>query len=392
VNDPGDGDDEGADEIVTLRAENVALRAEIAALRKTGEARAAEARDDRETSIRQAVAREEDRRQRDLAALTAQLDALIRSSSEVRYRLNADWSELVQLSGGGFIADTTKGSTGWLDDYIPAEHRDIVRAEIRRAIEARDTYHIEHKVNRVDGSVGWALSRAVPIFDAEGEIQGWMGAASDITERKAAQEMQSLLNEELAHRMKNLFSMVQVIASQTMRQALSLEEARTAIAARIHALARAQDVLTQENFASAADMGSVLTVALKPYPEARERIAMEGPPVRLDAPQALGLSLAVHELVTNAAKYGALSNADGRVAIFWDLREARLVFTWQETGGPPVEKPARRGFGTKLIEDVVAAYFSGDGHMEFRPAGVEFTLTGEPGMHREPGRAGSPLD
>jgi len=115
------------------------------------------------------------------------LDALIRSSSEVRYRLNADWSELRQLVGGDFIPDTTTADRDWIDAYIPAEDRDAVRAELARAIRTKTTYLLEHRVNRVDGTVGWALSRAVPVLDDTGEIAEWFGLASDITERKQAE-------------------------------------------------------------------------------------------------------------------------------------------------------------------------------------------------------------
>lgn len=114
------------------------------------------------------------------------LDALIRSSSEVRFHISADWSQLHELNGGNFIPDTQTTNSSWLDDYIPAHARDMVRAEIARAI-ATGTYHIEHPVNRVDGTIGWAHVRAVPLFDADGTVTSWLGAASDISARKEAE-------------------------------------------------------------------------------------------------------------------------------------------------------------------------------------------------------------
>lgn len=132
------------------------------------------------------------------------LDALVRSSSEVRYSINADWSDLRQLAGGGFIPDTSSSNIHWLEEYIPAQDRELVRAEIARAIRTKTDYVIEHRVNRVDGSVGWAFSRAVPLFDAAGDITGWLGAASDITERKRAQaaleRLNATLEEQVAER------------------------------------------------------------------------------------------------------------------------------------------------------------------------------------------------
>ncbi len=132
------------------------------------------------------------------------LDALVRASSEVRYSISADWSELQQLAGGGFIPDTLSANTRWLQEYIPVEDQELVRAEIARAIRTKTDYVIEHRVNQVDGGIGWAFSRAVPLFDAAGNITGWLGAASDITERKRAQaaleRLNATLEEQVAER------------------------------------------------------------------------------------------------------------------------------------------------------------------------------------------------
>jgi PAS domain S-box-containing protein len=136
----------------------------------------------------------------DLTLNERALDALIRSSTEVRYRISADWSELHQLKGGAFIHDTKVSNLHWLDSYIPPEDRDAVRAEIARATRTKSTYLIEHRVNRVDGSIGWALSRAVPMLDDMGEIREWFGAASDITERKIAEEALREIHENLEER------------------------------------------------------------------------------------------------------------------------------------------------------------------------------------------------
>ncbi|MCK2053627.1 PAS domain-containing protein [Methylobacterium sp. 37f] len=142
------------------------------------------------------------RRQTELALQRSEqtLDALIRSSSEVRYRINADWTELDQLAGGNFIPDTSSANRNWLDEYIPAADREAVRAEIARAIRTQSTYSIEHRVNQVDGTIGWAFSRAVPLLDAEGNITEWYGAASDITARRRAEIALRELNDTLEAR------------------------------------------------------------------------------------------------------------------------------------------------------------------------------------------------
>ena len=114
------------------------------------------------------------------------LQALIQTSSEVRFRVSADWGSLHQLAGGEFIADSTDDNPGWLESYIPPEDREAVRAEIARAISTKTTYLIEHRVNRLDGGIGWAFSRAVPLLDEAGNVTEWLGSASDITEHKRA--------------------------------------------------------------------------------------------------------------------------------------------------------------------------------------------------------------
>lgn len=313
---------------------------------------------------------------RDLDKLAARLDALIRSSSEVRYQINADWTELAQLQGGGFIPDTADVNRNWLEEYIPAEHRDLVRAEIARAIAAKDTYHIEHKVNRVDGTVGWALSRAVPLFDDHGEIDSWMGAASDITVRKNSEEALRILNLEMAHRMKNTLAMVQSIVTQTLRSAMSLDEGQAAITARLQALAGAQDILLQTKFTE-ADIRDIVDEAIRPHRSDPSRLHISGPRHQLTPQQSFGLSLAIHELATNAVKYGALSNDGGMIEMKWEREGDSFVFEWIESGGPEVSMPASRGFGSRLIEKILGSYFRGEGTIDFKPAGVHFRLVGD---------------
>ncbi|SFV12451.1 PAS domain S-box-containing protein [Methylobacterium sp. 174MFSha1.1] len=125
------------------------------------------------------------------------LDALVRSSSEVRYRISADWSRLYQLSGGNFLADTTSASSDWIESYIPPQDRGALRAEIERAIRTKTSYSLEHRVYLADGSVGWASSRAVPVLDEEGRITEWYGAATDISERKEAEAASRDLTQSL---------------------------------------------------------------------------------------------------------------------------------------------------------------------------------------------------
>ncbi|MBB3949955.1 GAF domain-containing protein [Aureimonas jatrophae] len=191
--------------------------------------------------------------------------------------------------------------------------------------------------------------------------------------RIQAEQQQRTLNQELAHRMKNSLAMVQAISSQTLRQATSVETARHAIESRLGALTRAQDILTRTSWEE-ADAADVVAAAIGPHQGEENRISLHGARFRLTSQQALGLSLAIHELATNAVKYGALSNETGRVSVSWGAEDGAFAFRWVETGGPPVVAPDRRGFGSKLLERVVAANFDGTGRLDFAPSGLCFEL------------------
>ncbi|AWB23738.1 histidine kinase [Methylobacterium currus] len=197
-----------------------------------------------------------------------------------------------------------------------------------------------------------------------------------LAEARAAEARRRDLAHEMAHRMKNLLSMVQAVATQTLRQATSMEEGRLAISHRLTALARAQDILLQADF-KAADVCEVVAATIAPHQTSDRRIRLNGPGTLLTSQQALGLSLAVHELATNAAKYGALSNDDGTVDVAWTDEDNAFVFDWTERGGPAVVAPDRRGFGSKLIERIVASYFNGEGRIDFAPEGIRFRLVGK---------------
>jgi two-component sensor histidine kinase len=199
-----------------------------------------------------------------------------------------------------------------------------------------------------------------------------VGATVDITERKRAELHLRLLVNELNHRVKNSLATIQAIAAQTFHAARSLPQAQEAFSARIVALAEAHDLLTRENW-EGADLLDLLG-RLEDLHGGPGRFTTEGGSVRLSPRMALSLSMALHELATNAVKYGALSSLEGHVRIGWTVvtggTHPRLGLTWTEVGGPPVSPPTRRGFGSRLIERGLAAELSGEAHIEFRPDGV----------------------
>lgn len=222
----------------------------------------------------------------------------------------------------------------------------------------------------------WFDVRAIRIGDpAERQIAIFF---NDVTARRRLEEQRVELTHEMAHRMKNILAMVQSIATQTFRTASSMDEARDTVSGRIAALARAQDILTASHW-QAAPILDVLQAALAPHQDAgAERFTFRGPAVKLTSEQGLGLSLALHELATNAAKYGALSADSGHVTIGWTCDNGgRFQLTWQEAGGPAVAPRMRQGFGSRLVERLVASYFSGTAELLFEPEGVKFVLTGQ---------------
>jgi two-component sensor histidine kinase len=177
---------------------------------------------------------------------------------------------------------------------------------------------------------------------------------------------------------KNTLATVQSVAMQTLRYAATTEQARDDFEARLIALSRAHDVLTRENW-DGANLREIVAQVVEPYRrEEQNRFVSKGPSVWLLPRMALSLAMALQELATNAVKYGALSNDTGRVEIVWSLKSRpdgpRLHLRWRETGGPPVEAPRRRGFGSRLIERTLAHDLEGDVSLDFAPGGLVCTV------------------
>ena len=218
--------------------------------------------------------------------------------------------------------------------------------------------------------------RVTPMLNLDGQTDRILVVSRDITYLKRIEEEREQVMTEVSHRLKNAFGMVQSVVNQTLRQAGSLDEGRTVLSGRIRALAAAQDILTQ-SITSEMQINAVVDAALLPHRTGDARFEIDGPVITISGRQSLGLSLALHELATNATKYGALSGDTGRVIIGWHLGAGgAFQFDWQETGGPQVTTPARTGFGSVLIEKIVAPYFDGAATLEFHPDGVHFRLAG----------------
>ena len=274
----------------------------------------------------------------------------------------------------GFAEGERPGVAAMRARYYPGEEERIRTAAAEALARGERHFEVEYRYLWPDGSVRWLLTRAEIRLAEDGSPSGAVGVILDVTDAKHAQEQQNLLIHELNHRVKNTLATVQSIAAQTLRNAASPSAAREGIEGRLMALARAHDVLTRENW-EGAELREVVATVVEPYSgRGQDRLRIEGPPVRMTPRMALALAMALQELATNAVKYGALSNQTGRIRIAWGPpsgdAERRLVLSWEESGGPPVAAPTRRGFGTRLIERSLAQDLGAEVAVDYAPGGL----------------------
>ena len=307
-------------------------------------------------------------------ATNQRLAALVSATADIIYDMSPDWREMRALRGRGFLSDTDAPSVAWVDEYLFPEDQPHVLEAVDNAVKNRRTFQLEHRVRRADGSAGWTFSRAVPLFDADGNITSRFGAASDVTARREAEEHLRLIINELNHRVKNTLAMVQAMAAQTFRGEDDYATALQKFTARIKAIAHATDLMTGHRWVDASVQAIVDSIVGAHCRDAPHRCDLGGPPVKLDPKTGISLSMALHELTTNAIKHGAWSNGTGKVAITWDLEGsgpgALFRLEWRESGGPPVSAPERRGFGSRLIERGLAAEMGGEARLRFEPTGL----------------------
>jgi two-component sensor histidine kinase len=276
----------------------------------------------------------------------------------------------VRLSGRvealtGLPPGTTASSYRDKLKSVHPDDRARFEAAIARALQ-NGVYEAEYRHVRADRAVVWLYDKGLVHRDDAGQPLELIGVSMDVTARKAAEERQKLLAAELDHRAKNMLALV--VALVRMTRAASIPEFVKAVQGRIRALARAHALLSESRWAG-ADLRRLVEEELAPF-RAREegRVRMSGPTVTLAPPAAQALAMALHELATNAVKYGALSAPAGRVGVAWTLEPQRLVLRWSETDGPPASPPVRRGIGTAVIEKSITYQLNG---------AVEFTWDSE---------------
>ncbi|AWB24016.1 histidine kinase [Methylobacterium currus] len=323
---------------------------------------------------RLATAEELNARLRASEAFTARLLAASRDSIQV---LALDGTVQWLSEGGRAAADQPDDpviGTAWAASW--PDPGDRIAAEVALAA-ARSGRTGRFRAPSGSQDPRWWDVVVSAIQGPDGTPERLLAVARDVTEAHRAEEQQALLMQEMAHRVKNTLALVQAVAAQTLRSASTLDAAMEAFNGRLMALSDAHDVLIRGAWA-AADLAAVVEGAMAPHLDREAgRFAAAGPRVSLGPRSVLTLSLMLHELATNAAKYGALSSPTGRVAVTWELAgsaEILLRLRWQESGGPPVAPPTRGGFGSRLIERSLVHSFGGRVSLRFPPEGAVMEL------------------
>lgn len=307
----------------------------------------------------------------------ARLAAIVESSDDAIVSKRLDGAVTSWNRGAeeifGYAAEEMVGQhiTKIIPPDLHAEEVDIL-ARLSRGERIR--HYETRRIAKQGESIDVSLTVS-PIRDSQGKVIGASKVARDITDRKRAEEIRNLLINELNHRVKNTLATVEAIARQTLRYASDTSNFVTSFSGRIKALAKAHSQLTAEQF-ERADIAELVRDQLTLGDDADRQISLSGPTVHLEGQTALHLSLVLHELGTNARKYGALAVADGEVSVTWavESRGTRtLTIDWRETGGPVVTAPESVGFGTTLIEQILTAD-GGDVTLRYAKSGITCSI------------------
>jgi two-component sensor histidine kinase len=247
------------------------------------------------------------------------------------------------------------------------------------AAKAGEIGNFKGAANTAKGTSRYWDVTVSPIRGADGKPSQILSISRDVTIQHELEQRQNWLASELAHRIKNTLAVVIAISNQTLRGKEDPKTERDALTSRLIALSDAQDLLTESSW-RAAPIRMVIEGALAPYRPGQGRIHLSGPDFDLEWKQALALALAIHELATNAIKYGALSEEVGRIDIDWKRTASSegvpaFALEWRESDGPPVIQPKSKGFGSRLIEGLLAKDFGGSVSLTYAPAGFECRLT-----------------
>jgi PAS domain S-box-containing protein len=255
----------------------------------------------------------------------------------------------------------------------------------RHSLATGEPYEVEYRLRHHSGAYRWTIGRALPLRDPDGRVVRWIGTCTDIDDAKRQAEQTEILSRELSHRIKNIFAVINGLIGLSVRRDPQAAGFADDLRQRIWALGRAHEFARPHSDVSRTEIGQsslmgLLRELLRPYPALDEgRLTIDGADVPIDDRGATPLALIFHELATNAAKYGALSVADGRVALLSSYEGEDLVIEWEESGGPPlIGEPSRVGFGTKLVDMSVLQQVSGQITRSWNPDGLKVTLRVQP--------------
>lgn len=266
---------------------------------------------------------------------------------------------------------------GWLEPVHPDDRERVIEAW--NNTERPGTLEIEHRLWNVDGGYRAVHLRGRPVTDDAGRIVEWFGTTTDIHDMLLLQDRQRILLHELQHRVRNTLAVVRSIARRTAETSGSVKEYAHELDQRIMAMARTQTLLTHAPD-STIDLKKLISAELEAHePEGKLHVEIDGPSVSISGKVAENLGLAIHELLSNAVRYGALAIGNGRLKVSWNVTDSsvagKLTISWQETlPSANLVPPAHRGFGSELIEGVVPYQFGGTAQLKFRPEGLLCTI------------------
>ena len=335
------------------------------------------------------------RKTRELERLNAELEDRVRARTAELERstmrlVESEQRRSMALAAGNMGSwdwDWVNGDWMWDEGQyrifgVEPRHFEVTSANIQKLLHPNDvddlrkliaefakgvqTYEAEFRINRPDGEQRWCVGTAAATIDKSGRVVRVSGVTVDITERKRAEERQNLLTREVDHRAKNALALAQSIVRLT--RADSVKDYAETVEGRINALARVHTILSLSSW-KGAEIGKLIDEEMAPYASSGQ-VRLYGPEVSLQPRTAQTLALALHELLTNSAKYGALSTTSGHLSISWQTAGAMLVLTWEETGGPPVSEPTSRGFGTRGLMASIESQLGGKTLFDWRREGL----------------------
>jgi PAS domain S-box-containing protein len=306
---------------------------------------------------------------------TQRLAAIVESSDDAIVSKNLDgiitsWNRGAERIFG-YLAEEIIGRP--IKTLIPLElhtEEDSIIERIRRG--ERIEHYETVRQRKYGGQIEVSLTVS-PLKDSRGKVIGASKIARDISERKRAEMQLATLGREAEHRTKNVLATVQ--ATVHLTNASTVEDFKHSIGGRIQSLANVHSLFVESRW-TGAELKTLVARELAPYlADGERRTHINGPKVILETNAAQAMAIAVHELATNAAKYGALSQQEGRIDVAWALQGGNLVLRWTESGGPPVEPPKRRGFGTRVLDNILTGQLGGEVRFDWRPSGLDCEIT-----------------